>query len=74
MDSVSKNVISKTFPNNTQYAHRPLYALIEIAKSKIECNLEQLQPKLIPIPAVEQTFRVDISDIIPKDKKAKSNR
>ncbi|CAF4995562.1 unnamed protein product, partial [Rotaria socialis] len=40
----------------------------------IECNLEQLQPKLIPIPAVEQTFRVDISDIIPKDKKAKSNR
>ncbi|CAF3395890.1 unnamed protein product, partial [Rotaria socialis] len=74
MDSVSKNVISETFPNNTQYAHRPLYALIEIAKSKIECNLEQLQPKLIPIPAVEQTFRVDISDIIPKDKKAKSNR
>ena len=74
MDSVSTNIISDAFPNNTQYVHRPLYALIEIVKSKVESNLEQLQPKLIPIPVVEQTFRVDISDMIPKEKKGKSNR
>src|ERR1019366_2319078 len=73
-DSVSTDVLSEAFPNNTQYIHRPLYALIEIARSKIECNLEQLQPKLIPIPLVEQTFRFDIGDILPKDKKPKSNR
>ena len=73
-DSVSTVVLSEAFPNNTQYIHRPLYALIEIARSKIECNLEQLQPKLIPIPLVEQTFRFDIGDILPKDKKPKSNR
>ncbi|CAF5023084.1 unnamed protein product [Rotaria sp. Silwood1] len=73
-DSVSTDVLSEIFPKNTQYIHRPLYALIEIAKSKIESNLEELQPKLVPIPVIEQTFRVDISDILPKDKKPKSNR
>ncbi|CAF5110523.1 unnamed protein product, partial [Rotaria sp. Silwood1] len=73
-DSVSTDVLLEIFPKNTQYIHRPLYALIEIAKSKIESNLEELQPKLVPIPVIEQTFRVDISDILPKDKKPKSNR
>ena len=31
-------------------------------------NLEELQLKLVPIPLIEQTFRVDTSDILPKDK------
>ncbi|CAF4004102.1 unnamed protein product, partial [Rotaria sordida] len=73
-DSVSTDVLSEIFPKNTQYIHRLLYALIEIAKSKIESNLEEFQPKLVPILVIEQTFRVDISDILPKDKKSKSNR
>jgi ATP-dependent exoDNAse (exonuclease V) alpha subunit len=73
-DSVSIDTLSKVFPSNTQYIHRPLYALVEIARSKIECNLEELQPKLVPIPLMEQTFRVDIGDILPKDKKSKSNK
>ncbi|CAF3735213.1 unnamed protein product [Rotaria sordida] len=72
-DSVSTDVLSEIFPKNTQYIHRPLYALIEIVKSKTESNLEKLQPKLVPIPVIEQTFRVDISDVLPKDKKSKSN-
>ncbi|CAF3688147.1 unnamed protein product [Rotaria sp. Silwood1] len=72
-DSVSTDIISEEFSKNARYVHRPLYALVEITKSKIECNLEQLQPKLIPIPVMEQTFRVDIGDILPKDKKPKSN-
>jgi hypothetical protein len=55
-DSVSTNVLPEIFPNHTQYINRPLYALIEIAKSKIECNLEQLQRNLVPIPLMEQTF------------------
>ncbi|CAF3431167.1 unnamed protein product [Rotaria socialis] len=65
-DSISTDVLSQAFPSNTQYVHRPLYALIEIARSKVECNLEELQPKLVPIPLMEQTFRVDITDILPK--------
>ena len=72
-DSVSTDALSEIFTGNTQYVHRPSYALIEIAKSKIKCNLEELQPKLVPIPLMEQTFRVDIADMLPKDKKPKSN-
>ncbi len=73
-DSLSKDLLSKTFPNHTRYIHRPLYALIEIAKSKIECNLEQLQSNLVPIPLMDQTFRINIADVLPKDKKPKSNQ
>jgi hypothetical protein len=73
-NSVSTDVLSKIFPNNTQYIHQPLYALIEIARSTIECNLEQLQPKLIPVPLMEQTFRTDVADMLPKNKKPTSNQ
>ncbi|CAF1454461.1 unnamed protein product [Rotaria sp. Silwood1] len=73
-DSVTTDASSNMFPNNTQYVHLPLYALIEVTRSKIEFNFENLQPKLVPIPLVEQTFGVDITDILPKDKKLKSNR
>ncbi|CAF4471508.1 unnamed protein product, partial [Rotaria sp. Silwood2] len=73
-DSVSTNVLSETFPNNTRYIYKPLYALIEIIKSKIECNLEQRQPNIIPIPVMEQTFRIDIADVLPKKKRSKSNQ
>ena len=73
-DSVSTDSLSEAYPSNTQYVHRPLYALIEIPRSKIECNMEELPPKLVPIPLIEQTFRVDISDILPKDKRPRSNQ
>jgi ATP-dependent exoDNAse (exonuclease V) alpha subunit len=72
--SVSTETLSEVFPNNTRYIRRPIYALIEINKSKIECKLEDLEPKLIPIPLVEQTFRVDVADILPEDKRPKSNQ
>ncbi|CAF1689654.1 unnamed protein product, partial [Adineta ricciae] len=75
LDLVSTDSLSKTFPVNIQYVHKPIYALVEISKSKVECNLEKLQPKLIPIPIMEQTFQVDISDIPPKiNNKSKTNR
>ena len=47
---------------------------IEILMSNNECNMEELPPKLVPIPLIEQTFRVDISDILPKDKRPRSNK
>ncbi|CAF1689221.1 unnamed protein product, partial [Adineta ricciae] len=56
-DSITTGNLSEMFPNNTQYIRRSIYALIEIAKSKIECKLQDLQQKLIPIPLVEQTFQ-----------------
>ena len=74
LDSVSTDNLSEAYPSNMQYIYRPLYALIEIAGSKIEYNMEQLRPKLVPIPLIEQTFRVDISDILSKDKRPRSNQ
>ncbi|CAF4712567.1 unnamed protein product [Rotaria sp. Silwood2] len=73
-DSASTNVLPETCPNNTRYIHKRLYTLIEIIKSKIECNLEQLQPNIIPIPVMEETFRIDIADVLPKKKRSKSNQ
>ena len=73
-DSVSTDVISERFPSNTRYVRKPLYAIIEIVRSKIECNFEQLRSNLVPIPLIEHTFRIDIADILPKDKKPKSNQ
>ncbi|CAF4539433.1 unnamed protein product [Rotaria socialis] len=67
-------VLSDTFPNDTQYIHRPLYALIEITKSKVECNLTSLQSNLLPIPLMEQTFQINITDVLPEDMRPKSNR
>ncbi|CAF2879064.1 unnamed protein product [Rotaria sp. Silwood2] len=64
----------ETFPNNTRYIHKPLYAITEIVRSKIECNFEQLLSNLVPIPLIEQTFRINIADVLPKDKKPKSNQ
>ncbi|CAF3000173.1 unnamed protein product [Rotaria sp. Silwood2] len=74
VDSVSTDVIFEAFSNNTQYAHRPLYALVEIAQSKIECSFGELQPKVVPVPLIEQTFRADIVNILPKSIKPKLNR
>ena len=70
-DSISTDMASETFPNNTRYIRKPLYAIIEIVRSKIACNFDQLQSDLVPIPLMEQTFRIDIADILPKDKKLK---
>lgn len=68
-DSVSTGVAEDKFPTNTRFIRRPLYAIIEIVRSKIECNFEQLPSSLVPIPLIEQTFRFNIADILPNEKK-----
>ena len=67
-------ITSERFPSNTRYIGKPLYAIVEIVRSKIQCNFEQLQSNLVPIPLMEQTFRINIADFLPKDKKPKSDR
>jgi hypothetical protein len=73
-DSIPTGVISEIFPSNTRYIRKPVYAILEIVRSKIECNFDQLQSNLVPIPMMEQTFRINIADILPKDKKPKSDQ
>ena len=35
--------------------------------------MKEFQPKRVPIPLIEQTFRIDIIDIVPKEKRTRSN-
>ncbi|CAF1526110.1 unnamed protein product [Adineta ricciae] len=57
-----------------------LKKLLELSDSKTEHLpgllpfVPDLGPKLIPISLVDQTFRVDIANILPKEKKPKSNQ
>ena len=73
-DSVSTDIISDKFPSTTRYMRKPLYALIEIARAMVACNFEHLGSNLVPTPIMEQTFRINIADILPKDKRLKSNQ
>ena len=73
-DSESTDIISERFPSSTRYIQKPLYALVEIVRSKIPCNFEKLQSNLVPIPIMDQTFRINTADFLPKDKRPKSDR
>ena len=70
-DSVAASNLSDEFLSDVQYVHQPTYALIEITKSKVECQLTDLEPNFVPIPLIEQTFRINVNDIIPKEKNSK---
>ncbi|CAF4216990.1 unnamed protein product, partial [Rotaria magnacalcarata] len=40
----------KNFPTNTKFITQPKYALVEFPNSKLDSELAELQPKIIPIP------------------------
>ena len=65
-DSLITNGLSEEFPVDAQYVRQPTYALVEILKSKIESQLTDLAPNIVPIPLVEQTFRINVNDLVPK--------
>ncbi|CAM4929119.1 unnamed protein product [Rotaria socialis] len=44
------------------------------ASESVECNLTSLQSNLLPIPLMEQTFQINITDVLPEDMRPKSNR
>ena len=43
-DSVSTEVISETFPSNTRYIHKPLYAIIEIPDRRLNATWNNFNP------------------------------
>lgn len=71
-ESSRTNNLSEAFPINAEYIHRPTYALIEIIKSKFECQLTDLESNIVPIPLVEQTFRINVNELVPKNKNSRS--
>ena len=44
------------FPANTKFITQPKYALVEFSHCKVDSELAELQPKIIPIAISEQTF------------------
>lgn len=52
-DLTSLKVKSDVFPSTTIYIRIPLYALVEINTSQVETNLDDLPPKLIPVPLIK---------------------
>ncbi len=54
---------SDVFPSNTVYIRKPLYALVEINTSQIETTLEDLPPKVIPIPMIKKQFTIPIKQL-----------
>ena len=73
-DSVTTDNLSEGFPVDAQYVHQPTYALVEVAKSKIECQLTDLHPNIVPIPLIEQTFRINVNELVPNNKNSKSTK
>ncbi|CAF3643931.1 unnamed protein product, partial [Rotaria socialis] len=54
---------------------QPKYALVEFPNSKLDSELAELQPKIIPIPIKEQTFPFDVKELLAENvaKAAKIN-
>lgn len=58
-NSLTLNRLSEEFSSDAQYVHQSTYALVETPKSKLECQLIDLESKIVPIPSGEQTFRIN---------------
>ena len=48
-----------TFPSNTVYIRKPLYALVQLPQCKLASALTDLQPTLVPIVPEQKTIKVD---------------
>jgi ATP-dependent exoDNAse (exonuclease V) alpha subunit len=54
------------FPENTKVITQPKYALVDFPNCKVDSAFATLKPKLIPIPASEQTFSFDLDELLPR--------
>ena len=51
---------NSTFPSNTVYVRKPLYALVELPRVKLTFALTDLKPTVIPIVPQQKSIRVDV--------------
>ena len=63
-DPVTFNMNNAIFPSNSIYVRKTLYALVKMNSSQVETNLNDLQPKLIPISLVEKEFSISIKQLL----------
>ena len=58
-----------TFPSNTVYVRKPLYALVQLPQCKLSSALTDLQPTFIPIVPELKTIKVDLKSILSSAQK-----
>ena len=74
--SYDATVISNpTFPSNTVYVRKPLYALVQLPQCKLASPLTDLQPTCIPIVPEQKTIKVDLKSCLsPAQKRLLQNK
>ncbi|CAF0943298.1 unnamed protein product [Didymodactylos carnosus] len=53
-------ISNPTFPSNTVYRRKPMYALVQLPQCKLASGLTDLQPTFIPIVPEQKTINVDL--------------
>ena len=62
-------ISNPTFPSNTVYVRKPLYALVQLPQCKLATALTDLQPTCIPIVPEQKTIKVDLKSILSSAQK-----
>ena len=57
-------ISNATFPSNTVYIRKPLYALVQLPQCKLASTLTDLQPTLVPIVPEQKTMKVDLKSCL----------
>ena len=70
-NSVANTNLSEEFPQSVEYVHQTIYALIENNKPKLECQQTDPESNFVSKPLMEQTFQINVNDILPKEKNSK---
>ena len=66
---------NSTFPFNTVYIRKPLYALVQLPQCKSASTLTDLQPTLVPIVPEQKTIKVDLKSCLsPPQKRLLQNK
>ena len=55
---------NSTFPSNTVYIRKPLYALVQLPQCKLASALTDLQPTLVPIVPEQKTIKIDLKSCL----------
>ena len=62
-------ISNPTFPSNTVYVRKPLYALVQLPQCKLASALTDLQPTCIPIIPEQKTIKVDLKSMLSSAQK-----
>ena len=71
----TSEISNPTFPFNTVYIRKPLYALVQLPQCKLASALTDLQPTLVPIVPEQKSIKVDLKSCLsPTQKRLLHNK